>query len=489
MRKIVLIVLGLAVLGSGAWYFASNGSGAAEPAAAEGGGTGRAGGAAGGGGGRAGGRGRGASTLTVETAAATRRDIADYITVVGNLIGQATVDVTPRTAGRIESIPVKLGDRVSRGQEIVKVEDREIREQVNQSSANIEVNKANVVARENDVKVAQSALERARTSFKSGLISAQALEDSDARYNSAISQLNVAKAQLASTQARLDELRITLSNASVVSPVDGFVGKRNLDPGAFAGANTVVLSVVDISTVRLVANLVEKDFKRVERGAEAVVEVDAFPGEQFRGQVSRVAPVFDPATRTATMEIEVANPGFRLKPGMYARVRLLAERHQEALTVPRAAIVDIEGRRGVFLAEGETAKFQQIQSGVSDGDFVEVLSGLNDGARVVTTGSLGLRDGDRINIASADGRGGRGGGRAGGGEGRTGGGREAGAAEGTGAGAAAGAPAAAPAAGTSAAPAAGTGDAAAGQAPREGGRRGGRRSGGEGANAGGRSQQ
>lgn len=352
--------------------------------------------------------------MTVDMAPVTRRDVADYVTVVGNLVGQATVDVTPRTAGRIENIFVKLGDRVARGQEIFKIEDRELREQVNQSSANIEVNKATVVARENDVKVAQSALDRARASFKSGLISAQALEDAEARYNSSVSQLNVAKAQQTSTQARLDELRITLSNTSVVSPVDGFVGRRNLDPGAFAGANTVVLSVVDISSVRLIANLIEKDFQRVRRGAEAIVEVDAFPGEQFEGQVSRVAPIFDPATRTATMEIEVENPGYRLKPGMYARVRLLAGRHERALSVPRAAVVDIEGRRGVFLNENDVAKFREIKTGISDAEYVEVLEGLDEGARVVTTGALGLRDGDRIAATGAD-RGGRAGGREAGG--------------------------------------------------------------------------
>ena len=140
----------------------------------------------------------------------------------------------------------------------------------------------------------------------------------------------MAKSQVMQTQARLDELKITLSNTNIISPVDGFVGKRNLDPGAFAGANTPILSVVDIGTVRLVANLVEKDFKRVEAGVQAKVEVDAFPGETFTGRVSRVAPVFDPATRTAAMEIEVPNPGFRLKPGMYARVQLTAERRTNA---------------------------------------------------------------------------------------------------------------------------------------------------------------
>ena len=131
------------------------------------------------------------------------------------------------------------------------------------------------------------------------------LEDAEARHNAAAAQVNVAKAQLAQTMARIDELKITLSNTTISSPVDGFVSRRLLDPGAFAGANTVIMTVVDISTVRLITNLVEKGFKRIVPGVVAEVSVDAFQGEQFQGVVSRVAPVFDPATRTASMEIEV----------------------------------------------------------------------------------------------------------------------------------------------------------------------------------------
>lgn len=347
--------------------------------------------------------------MTVETATVARHEISDSITVVGNLIGEATVDVVPRTAGRIESVLVKLGDRVSRGQTVVKLEDRAIREQVNQVQANIDVNDATVVSRENDAKVAQNNLDRARTSFDRGLLSKQGLEDADSRYNSAMSQVTVAKAQLVSTKARLDELSVTLSDTNVVSPVDGFVSRRNLDPGAFAGTNTPVISVVDIGVVRMVANVVEKDFRRIDRGGQALVEVDAFPGEQFTGQVSRVAPVFDPATRTATMEIEVPNPGFRLKPGMYARVKLITGRNANALTVPRAAVVDIDAKRGVFVLDKDVARFTEIETGMSDGERVEILKGAPEGARVVTTGALAIRDGDRVQVAGAGGgRGARG---------------------------------------------------------------------------------
>ncbi|MCC7044277.1 MAG: efflux RND transporter periplasmic adaptor subunit [Acidobacteria bacterium] len=403
MNKILVGVTAVALVGGGLWYFRSD-SGEAAPAGAAAGATpgaaaGGRGGAPGAGGARGG---RGAVPMSVDVSTVGRSEVVDYVTVVGNLIGKATVDVVPRVAGRLETVNVQLGDRVTRGQTVAKLEDRAIREQVNQVRANIEVNQATLKARENDAIVAKNSLDRARTSFERGLLSQQGLEDAEARYNSAISQVTVAQAQLVSTQARLDELSVTLSDTSVVSPVDGFVGRRNLDSGAFAGGNTAIISVVDIGIVRMVANLVEKDFRRVQAGAPALVEVDAFPGEQFTGHVSRVAPVFDPATRTATMEIEVPNPGYRLKPGMYARVRLTAERKPDALTVARAAVVDIQGRRGVYVVEeGDVARFREVETGLSDTERIEILSGVPEGTRVVTTGALAIRDGERILTADA----------------------------------------------------------------------------------------
>jgi RND family efflux transporter MFP subunit len=397
----VLVILVLAALGSGGvWYYRASDDAEAAPAAGAGAGGGRAGAAPG--------RGTGGASrtpMTVDTALATRQEVIDYIMVVGNLVGEATIDIVPRVAGRIDSIPVKLGDRVAKGALIAKIEDREIREQINQAQATLDVNKANVVQRESDVQVQQIALDRAKASFERGLTARQNLEDAEARYNSAVSQLNVAKAQHSQTQFRIDELKITLSNTTVVAPTDGFVSRRILDAGAFANANTVMLTIVDIDTVRLVANLVEKGFKKIVPGVEAKVQVDTFPGEDFTGKVSRVAPVFDPATRTAQMEIEVPNPGFRLKPGMYARVRLTVERRPNALTVPRNAVVDVDGKRGVFLVNEGVATFVETATGLTDGERMEILSGLEEGQRVITTGALALQNGDRVALPAGSGRG------------------------------------------------------------------------------------
>ncbi len=391
MKKLLIAVVLLAGAGGGYWYMTRSGAEATTSAPAAG--TAAPGGRGGAMGGRGG---TGRPALTVDTAPVARAEVVEYITVVGNLIGQATVDVVPRVAGRIETITAKLGDRVTRGQQIAKVEDRELQQQVKQAEQSLEVNRATLKQRESDLQLRKTTLGRQQALFEAKLSTRQTVEDAEAAYNSALAAVDLAQAQLTQTQARIEELRITLGNTNILSPVDGFVGRRNLDPGAFAGANTVILQVVDISTVRMVANLVEKDFKRITQGVEAEVEVDAFPGEKFSGTVSRVAPVFDAATRTASMEIEVPNPGFRLKPGMYARVRLTAERKTGVLTVPRGSVVDSDGRRGVFLPDGQTAKFQPVVTGIQDAERIEILEGLTEGQRVITTGVLALRDGDRI---------------------------------------------------------------------------------------------
>jgi HlyD family secretion protein len=354
-------------------------------------------------------------TMTVETTTSRRLSVAERVTVVGNLIGAATVDVVPKVSGRIETVAVRLGDAVRRGQLLATLEDRELREQLRQTEASLEVAKATIRQRDADLKNAQSNLERSRNLFSRNLIARQTLDDAEARYDAALAQVDLARAQAAQSNARLEELRINLSNTRILSPVDGFVGSRRLDPGAFVGTNSSFLSVVDIHLVRLVANLVEKDLRRIVIDMPAQVEVDAYPGEIFKGRVARLAPVLDPATRTAEMEVEVPNPGARLKPGMYARVQFVVAERADALTVPRNALVDIEGARGVFLADGKTARFAPVKTGIVDGEAVEITEGLADKATVVTLGSASLRDGDPIVVAGQAGRGGAGGGQRGGG--------------------------------------------------------------------------
>src|SRR5262245_51859380 len=418
MKKLVIVAVIAAAGVAGAYYggllpykpetkTAADGAGAQAGRGGQSGGGFQGGGNFGGnarGGNRGGGRG---GPMTVETAVAKRASISAEPTVVGNLIGESTVPVAPRAAGRLQDISVRLGDQVGKGQRIAKVEDYELVEQIKQQEAAQEVASATIRSREADLALAKTNVDRNRSLFERQLLPKQTLDDNEARYQSAQAQLDLARAQAQQSKARLDELKINLNNTIITSPVNGFVARRVLDPGASVGQHAPVVEVVDISRVRMIANVVEKDLKQLQAGDVTRVQVDAFPGETFTGRIARVSPVLDPATRTAPIEVEIANPTYRLKPGMYARVGVTLDTKKDALVVPANALVDLGGRRGVFMPLSETAVFRAVQVGTEQGDIVEVLGGLADGNEVITTGAGQLRDGDRIQIAG--GRGGRGG--------------------------------------------------------------------------------
>ena len=442
MRKSIVVGVLVVAAAGAAYYFlnreqpaAAAEQGQAGPNAAgqgeAGGRGGRGGRAAGGqqqqpgGGGGFGGPGGGfRPPMTVEMAKVTRGKIAVNISVVGNLIGEATVDVAPRANGRLQTISVKLGDRVRRGQALAKVEDREIVEQVNQAEASQRVSEANVRRSEADLTLALTSVERARNLYGRQLLPKQQLDDAEARYVSAQAALDLAKAQVSQNEARLQELRINLSNTNVISPVDGFVAKRNLDPGAFVSQNTAIVAIVDISRLRLVANVVERDLRAVNPGDPAMVEVDAYPGETFNGRIARVSPILDPATRTAPIEVEIPNPNFRLKPGMYAKVSLEVDKRENVLIIPKIALVDSEGRRGIYQPNDENrAQFKPVTVGLEDNQIAEITEGLREGEMVISTGAGALRRNDQLLVAGGDGQsgprngGGRGPGRGAGGRG------------------------------------------------------------------------
>jgi RND family efflux transporter MFP subunit len=421
MRKVVIVGLVAVLAGGAAFYF---GLFSREQTAAAAGGQGQPGGGQAGGqrpgGGPMGGGGFGGGfrpPMTVQLGAATKGDIGANMTVVGNLIGQQTVDIVPRTGGRLVSVNVQLGDPVRRGQLLAKLEDFEIVEQVKQAEASLEVARATIRQREADLKVAELNFDRSKNLFQRQLLAKQALDDAESRFLAAEAQIDLSRAQATQTSARLEELQINLGNTRITSPVDGFVGRRNVDPGAWVSQNAPIVSVVEISSLRLVANVVEKDLRLVNTGDVATVEVDAYPGDLFKGRIARVSPVLDPATRTATMEVEIPNRDNRLKPGMYARVLLTIEERKDTTLVPKIAVVDFEGKRGVWIpADDNKAQFVPVRLGLEDAERIEIVEGLKPGDRIVTDGAGSLRAGDTVVLPgqSAGGPGGAAGGGQGG---------------------------------------------------------------------------
>ena len=332
--------------------------------------------------------------MTVELAPVTRKDMIDTITVVGNLIGAATVDAVPEARAGSTRCTSGSAIRVRRGQAIAKIEDREIVEQIKQAEASYNVSQATIRQRQADLKLAQNNLERSKSLYERELLPRQTFDDTDARYQAAQAQLDLAMAQIEQTQVAARRAEDQPANTVITSPVDGFIGKRTLDPGACVGVEHVV---------HFGRRHPHRPPRRQRRREGSAADSPGHVGRSRSRRVSRArnstaasraSRRFSiPATRTAQMEIEIPNSSFRLKPGMYARARFTVEKHDNTLVVPTNAVVDLQGKIGVLLPadEGDTPVFTPVTIGIEQQDFTEVTSGVNEGQRIITTGAAALR--------------------------------------------------------------------------------------------------
>ena len=170
---------------------------------------------------------------------------------------------------------------------------------------------------------------------------------------------------------------------------------------------------MNLDRVKTIVGVSESVLREVKVGLQAEIEVDAFPGEIYQGTLTRISPFLNPETRTADVEIEVANLDHALKPGMFARVKIDARVSRTSSGIPRAALLTRGSEKGVYvLGEGMTAMFQPIETGRITGEMVEVIGGLEESVEFITAGAQNVSEGDQVRLAGDD-RGGRGGPRSG----------------------------------------------------------------------------
>jgi RND family efflux transporter MFP subunit len=337
---------------------------------------------------------------TVDISKVRLGPLNEKVFLVGALKPVAQVDVVSKMTGRIDQLQAEIGDWVQKGTLIAKVDEDEVRQQVNRAAAALEVAKASLSQKQTDKEILKKELDRTIELHENQLIPRRDLDTADARYRGAIAQEKLAEAQIDQAQAELRELRVRLDNTRILAPISGLVGRRHLDNGALVNPSMPVVSLVDLSTMVMEINAPEKDLVKIRTGLEAAIVLDAYPEQKFKGRVIRLSPILDPATRTGSVEIEVPNPKMMLKAEMFARVELdLGTRHN-TLLVPREALVSHDQQRGVFKLQDDTARFQPVDAGITQGGEVEVISGLKEGEAVITLGVNLVKNGDKVRLRS-----------------------------------------------------------------------------------------
>jgi RND family efflux transporter MFP subunit len=352
--------------------------------------------------------------VAVEVAEPQRGLIRHTRQFTGTLRARSQVDIAPRISGRINRLLVDIGDTVERGQVIARLDDDEHQQEVEQARADLLVAQATLQERQSTAGIAQRDYERVQRLREQRVASESELDAAMSRYESETAAIRVAEAEVTRREAALRAAQVRLSYCTIAADWDTenggaarrVVGERFVDEGATTAANAPLVSLLDIDHVIAVVYVNERDYASLRRGLTATIDASTSRGGSrttASGTIVRMAPAFQEGSRQARIEIDVANPEHQLKPGMFVTVSLELGRDENALTIPRQALLLRDGLQGVFVVDtaAGTARFVPVELGISDRTRVQVLEPSIDGP-VVVLGQHLLSDGVDVTFEQQD---------------------------------------------------------------------------------------
>ncbi|MDR3389727.1 MAG: efflux RND transporter periplasmic adaptor subunit [Rudaea sp.] len=340
------------------------------------------------------------NAVPVEVAKATRNAISASYSGTASLIADHEAQVTSKASGVLMKLHVEEGMSVREGQLLAELDD---------ASAVASVAQAEALMHKADATFAY-----AEQSIKKQLISKR--------------EYDQANFDMLSQRAAYQTARLQLTYTHIVAPVSGVIAERSAKLGNLIQINQNLFRIVGMDPLQAVLNVPERQLGILKAGQAVQLEADALPGKTFAGDILRIAPVVDSASGTFRVTCEFHDKSNQLKPGMFGRVEIVYDHRDDALTVPRSALIEEDGETAVFVVDraaspeapainkattaakvdskpaqsasdpGFVAHRQLVKVGYSEGDKVEIRSGLDEGAQVITVGRNAVRDGTAVQV-------------------------------------------------------------------------------------------
>ena len=326
--------------------------------------------------------------VKVKTEKPSRTALSNILSYTGTIEPRQEVRISPEMMGKIKKIHVEEGDMVKKGHLLITFDTKLSALQKNQAQAAVKLAQVQVSTLEKEVA-------RLKPLLEGGAISQGEFDKLDAQADAAMAQLDQARAaeSLAGYQIKVSKIQ---------APFDGTVARKLVNEGEVMAPGALgpygMITLMDLSTVKVQVGVGEKDIPSIKKGQGATVTVDAYPGETFTGNVGNISPAADPMSKAFPVEIEIPNADLRLKSGMFAKVGILLETKENVIAVPENAVIDEKGAKVLFVVQPDsTVKRLEVTLGIASGGLVEITGGFDDSSlEVVTDGNFGLRDGARV---------------------------------------------------------------------------------------------
>ena len=367
-------------------------------------------------------RGRDEAAKPVKVERVREEAVQRSVEVVGTLAAVDEVTISSEAEGRVSKLFADLGDRVHAGQTLVELDAEKLQYNADQQKAALARALAKygapdpqhmpAVERTPDVVRAQAELVQARQGFdraqelhKRQLVPRQTLDDAQATlqakqagYDSSLQNAKNLRADIDASEAAAKLAERQLRDTTIRAPFDGYVQKRLVNLGEYVKVQTPVMAVVRMDPLKVAAEIPERMAPWIKVDQPIDLHVDAFPGKTIAGKVSRISPAVTTSTRAFPFEALVPNSDAQLKPGTFARVRIVSSRVDQVLTLPYAALQYRYGVNRVFVVDADRLVVRELRVGERLGDRIEIMSGVKAGETVAISDVDKLIDGTKVSV-------------------------------------------------------------------------------------------
>jgi RND family efflux transporter MFP subunit len=327
-----------------------------------------------------------ASKIAVTASLARERVFIREAEGQGALYAKEKATIAPEVAGRVAEIVADLGDKVEKGQVLLRIAPREYQIRVDSEQAALNQTKAQLTN-------AQSQFDRAKGLRQEKMIAPQ-------QFDQLAAALKIAQANVEAAAQALAMAQKKLGDTEVKAPFNGYIQKRLTSLGEFVNPQSMggskLYEIVAIDPIKLLAPIPERHVPLLKTGLKVEVVVAAKPDQVYEGEITRMAPALDEASRTLLVEAEVRNPDGVLKPGYFAHIKL-SFGEDRGLFVPQSAVMRYAGVERVFVIENGIAHSREVKTGARQNDQIEIISGIKAGEKVATSETDRLAEGSAVN--------------------------------------------------------------------------------------------
>ncbi len=338
---------------------------------------------------------------------------AEHVTMLDERVYSGTTqawssfDIDPEVSARLVSLKFDIGDQIKKGDLIAQLDDSNYEQAVRQAEAELEVAKAKDVEVKALLKLRKSQFERLQLLHERNATSDSEFENAESAMKVQEAALIQSEANIQNCEARLAAAKVKLDDTRIFADWNSgsdirHVGDRYVDEGSLVSPGKPILKIIEIDRIKARIPIIERDFRFLQVGQQAEVTTDAYPGVKFEGTVEMISNELAESTRTVVAILSIPNVDYRLRPGMFVRVRIILSEHRDTQTIPPNAILSRNDQRGVFLIDptDQTAKFVPVKTGLEDRTRVEILSPVfksND--LIVTVGNHMLETGKSVEVS------------------------------------------------------------------------------------------